>query len=194
MTIAPPDLSILWTCRSKPELQRTRTLLVAIVPIIRWRAWQPKDYLRRTGPSVARRRLKEINANKARDICHVLIIEDESLIAMDIQSVLSDAGATSFAFAATEAEAIEQARACCPLIITSDVRLTSGTGPAAVRVIRDSLGMIPVLFISGTPNDCNPREPGDAVFGKPFDHAAIAAAFSKILSGSRSSNIARPMA
>ncbi len=121
-------------------------------------------------------------ANKACPICHVLIIENETLIAMDIQGLLRDAGATSFAFARTEADAIEQAQACCPLMITSDVRLTSGTGPAAVRIIRDRLGMIPVLFISATPDACEPREPADAVFTKPFDHAAIAAAFRRILS------------
>jgi two-component system, response regulator PdtaR len=131
-----------------------------------------------------------LTANKARVICHVLIIEDETLVAMDLQSVLSAAGATSFAFAASEEEAIDQAFACCPLIITSDVRLVTGTGPAAVQVIRERLGMIPVLFISGTPNDCNPREPGDAVFGKPFDRKAIAAAFRTLLSSCRPSIVA----
>lgn len=104
---------------------------------------------------------------------------------MDIQSVLREAGATSFAFATSQQDAVAQARIRCPLIMTSDVRLTEGTGPAAVRIIRERLGMIPVLFISGTPDDCIPREPGDPVFAKPFDHAEIAAAFRKILEGSR---------
>lgn len=101
---------------------------------------------------------------------------------MDIEGILREAGATSFEFAATEADAIQQAQACCPAIITSDVRLMAGTGPAAIQIIRDRLGMIPVLFISGTPEDCIPREPCDMVFAKPFDHAAVGAAFRKILS------------
>lgn len=114
-------------------------------------------------------------------MCHVLIIEDETLVAMDIQSVLTEEGATSFAFASTQAEAIEQACARRPLMMTSDVRLSSGTGPAAVRMIRERLGTIPVLFLSSTPSDCTPIEPGDAVFGKPFDRAGIAREFRRIL-------------
>lgn len=105
------------------------------------------------------------------------------LVAMDLQAVLMEAGATSFAFASSEAEAVDLAAARLPLIITSDVRLATGTGPAAVRIIRDRLGMIPVLFICGTPTDCTPREPDDAVYQKPFDHRQIASAFRQILSG-----------
>src|SRR4051812_25091515 len=114
-------------------------------------------------------------------MCHVLIIEDEMLVAMDLQSVLSEEGATSFAFAATEAEAIEEACARPPMVMTSDVRLLTGTGPAAVGTIRARLGMIPVLFVSGTPADCTPMEPGDALFSKPFDRAGVATAFRQIL-------------
>ncbi len=106
-------------------------------------------------------------------------------MALDIQSVLREAGATSFAFAATQDDAVAQARTRRPHIITSDVRLLTGTGPSAVQIIRRLFGMIPVLFISGTPDDCIPREPGDPVFAKPFDHAAIASAFRKILDGGR---------
>lgn len=125
-----------------------------------------------------------INAAKATDICHVLIIEDEALVAMDIESILMDAGATSCAFSASEADAIEDACARKPFIIISDVRLTVGTGPAAVHIIRQRLGMIPVLFISGTPADCHPREIGDQVISKPFDHSVVASAFRKILAAS----------
>ena len=35
-------------------------------------------------------------------MCHVLIIEDEMLVAMHLQSVLGEEGAMSFAFASTE--------------------------------------------------------------------------------------------
>jgi CheY-like chemotaxis protein len=34
-------------------------------------------------------------------MCHVLIIEDEALVAMDLQVCLEGLGATSFAFAET---------------------------------------------------------------------------------------------
>ncbi len=95
--------------------------------------------------------------------------------------MLSEAGATSFAFAATQADAVAQARAVRPSIIISDGRLIKGTGPAAVQDIRRHLGRIPVLFVSGTPDDGIAREPGDPVFGKPLDHALIAATFRRIV-------------
>lgn len=114
-------------------------------------------------------------------MCHVLIIEDETLVAMDLQSVLIEEGATSFSFAASQAEAIAEAWARRPRVITSDVKLSSGTGPGAVKAIRDKLGMIPVMFISGTPDECHPRELSDAVFGKPFDRTSIAGEFRKML-------------
>jgi CheY-like chemotaxis protein len=116
-------------------------------------------------------------------MCHILIIEDDILVAMDLEAVLHAAGATSFAFASTQAEAIEQACTRRPLVITSDVHLLSGTGPAAVRIIRDRLGIIPVLFVSGTPADCTPTEAGDIIFGKPFGRVQITSAFRKLLSG-----------
>lgn len=136
----------------------------------------------RYGPEVSSRLLTQNNIIKAPLICHVLIIEDELLVALDLQLLLADAGATSFAFAATQEEAILEACACRPLVMTSDVRLAEGNGPATVSAIRDALGKIPVLFISGNPADCTPMEAGDPVFSKPFDRAGIVAAFRKILS------------
>ena len=92
-------------------------------------------------------------------MCHVLIIEDEALIALDLESLLQRAGATSFSFAASEGEAVAAAREHRPDIITSDVTLLEGTGPGAVEIIRSAMGRIPVLYISGTPPDCCAGDP-----------------------------------
>lgn len=48
-------------------------------------------------------------------MCHVLIIEDEPLVAMDLQMTLEEQGAKSFDIAATEAEAVALARAHPPI-------------------------------------------------------------------------------
>ena len=69
-------------------------------------------------------------------MCHVLIIEDEALIALDLQDILAETGATSFAFAETEQDAIDSARLHRPDVITSDVMLREGTGPRAVEAIQ----------------------------------------------------------
>lgn len=110
-------------------------------------------------------------------MCHVLIIEDEALVAMHLEAMLSDHGATSFSFAETEFEAIEAAKRKRPDLITSDVRLRHGTGPRAVATIMRELGHVPVIFITATPEECVPCDPPHRVFGKPVHEAAITAAF-----------------
>jgi CheY-like chemotaxis protein len=113
-------------------------------------------------------------------MCHVLIIEDEVLIALDLQEMLAAAGATSFSFAETEGEALEAARVHRPDVIMSDVMLREGTGPNAVEAIQDEMGPLPVIFITATPESCSPCEPSALVLGKPIMNAAVRAAFMAI--------------
>lgn len=110
-------------------------------------------------------------------MCHVLIIEDEPLVALDLETLLASAGATSFAFAQTQGEAVQMALAHRPSFITSDVRLADGTGPLAICDIHQALGHIPVVYITGTPSACHPRDPADPVLTKPFDRNAVIRAF-----------------
>lgn len=112
-------------------------------------------------------------------MCHVLIIEDEPLVAMYIQDILASEGATSFAIAASQSEAVAQAERELPNIITSDVKLLEGTGPAAVAEIEERFGPIPVLFITGTPEDCKPCNPPGSILRKPFSEQDLIAAFRK---------------
>jgi CheY-like chemotaxis protein len=107
---------------------------------------------------------------------HALIIEDEPLIAMDLQQVLEDEGCDSFAFAQSEEQAVAAAIAMRPDIITSDVSLLHGTGPHAVRAIHERLGAIPVIFMTGTPERCTPCDPPGVVLRKPVDPDALARA------------------
>ena len=76
-------------------------------------------------------------------MCHVLIIEDEPLVAMSIQDILTSEGATSFDIVDTEDDAVAAAAAHEPDIITSDVKLLKGTGPAAVSKTHERMGSIP---------------------------------------------------
>ena len=110
-------------------------------------------------------------------MCHVLIIEDEPLIAMMIEDLLVGEGATSVCIAATEREAIAAAIDWRPAFITSDVKLAQGVGPQAVRQIHEMFGHVPVVFVTGTPADCQPCEPPGTVLTKPVDARALAAAF-----------------
>ena len=110
-------------------------------------------------------------------MCHVLIIEDEPLIALDIEDLLRASGASTFSFADTQEEAVAQSRTHRPDFILSDVWLIEGTGPLAVEHIRHELGPIPVIFVTATPEACTPCIPPGMVFRKPLDRPAIGAAF-----------------
>ena len=98
-------------------------------------------------------------------MCHVLIIEDEPLIAMSIEAALEDEGVDSIHIAATEDQAIKLARSRKPNLITSDVKLAKGSGPAAVAQILRDIGPVPVIFITATPEDCS--ENSGVVRGQP---------------------------
>lgn len=113
-------------------------------------------------------------------MCHVLIIEDEPLVAMMIEDVLMAAGATSATIATTQAEAISAADHCRPEFISSDVVLAEGTGPAAVVAIRAVHGAIPTLFITATPAACHPCVAPDRVLVKPFVARHVASAFREL--------------
>lgn len=113
-------------------------------------------------------------------MCHVLIIEDEPLVAMAIQDILALEGATSFEIVGTERAAVAAATANEPRMITSDVKLLQGTGPAAVTEVHKRLRPIPVIFITGTPEDCRPCNPPGSIVAKPFTEQAVIAAFHEL--------------
>ncbi|RYG88997.1 MAG: response regulator [Alphaproteobacteria bacterium] len=110
-------------------------------------------------------------------MCHVLIIEDEPLVAMTIEDILKSQGATSFEIVDTQEAAVSAAIANQPSIITSDVKLLEGTGPCAVAEIHRRVGPVPVIFISGTPEECKPCNPPGSIITKPFTAQALIAAF-----------------
>ncbi len=110
-------------------------------------------------------------------MCHVLIIEDETLIALDIEDLLEAHGALSFSFANGQQTALNAARITRPDFILSDVSLLEGSGPLAVQAIRHEFGPIPVIFVTATPDSCTPYDLPAQIFRKPMDRPAIGAAF-----------------
>ena len=113
-------------------------------------------------------------------MCHVLIIEDEPLIALDLEELLGRWGALTFSFADSQGDAIDVSRKIRPDFILSDVSLLEGSGPLAVQTIRGELGPIPVIFVTATPEACVPCDPPGQIFRKPMDRPAIGAAFRRM--------------
>ena len=109
-------------------------------------------------------------------MCHVLIIEDERLIALDIEDILTRQGATSFDMVDTEQDAIDAATSRRPDVITADVVLRAGSGPTAVEAILARYGPIPTLYITGTPDVCRPTATV-RVLRKPVNETALTRAF-----------------
>jgi CheY-like chemotaxis protein len=114
-------------------------------------------------------------------MCHVLVIEDEPFIADYIADIAETAGATSVVLAASEAEALAAARDFTPDVILSDVDLkTGGTGPNACHAIRNEFGPIPVIFITGTPEQCDPCDYAAAILGKPILQEQVVEIFRQV--------------
>jgi CheY-like chemotaxis protein len=111
---------------------------------------------------------------------HALIIEDEVLISLDLQGLFEDIGATSTAIAETEEAAVGAAIAQRPDMITSDVTLKKGTGPAAVRAIRAAIGPVPVVYVTSTPEACTNLAANERVVGKPVSYGALRAALDEL--------------
>ena len=98
---------------------------------------------------------------------HALIIEDEAFIALSIEGVLRECGFTSFAIAISGGEAIAAARLKCPDLISADVDLRPGSGIDAVNEICPS-PTIPIIFVTGTPDEARRRMPEHPLVLKPF--------------------------
>ena len=112
---------------------------------------------------------------------HALIIEDDDLIAMTIEGLLSSYGFTSFDFAVSLDEAVTAARQRCPDLITADIELKPGSGIDAVQTIC-SEKPIPVIFITGRADDARSRMPQHPVLSKPFRISDIEAAVREVMS------------
>ena len=105
---------------------------------------------------------------------HVLIIEDEPVIALELEILLSDMGFASFDIADTPEDALACARGVRPDLITADYRILSGTGVAAVEMITAALGEVPVVYVTGNAGQFDPGR--HAVVDKPISARALRAA------------------
>jgi CheY-like chemotaxis protein len=105
---------------------------------------------------------------------HVLIIEDEPVIALELEALLSDMGFSTFDVADSPEDALACARVTRPDLITADYRITGGTGVTAVEMIAAALGEARVIYVTG---NAGQFDPGDhAVVDKPILPGALARA------------------
>jgi CheY-like chemotaxis protein len=113
----------------------------------------------------------------------VLIIEDEPIIAMDLETLVESQGHRVIGVAATHAEAIELARIERPGLVLADIQLADGSsGLNAVNEILQSIA-VPVIFITAYPEQLLTGERPEPAFlvTKPFRIDALKAIIGQAL-------------
>jgi CheY-like chemotaxis protein len=84
----------------------------------------------------------------------ILIVEDEAIIALEIDAVLTDTGHSVVGIAREVATALAVAAAQRPDLALVDLNLANNTsGAVAARHLLEMYG-VPAIFVSGNPNDC----------------------------------------
>jgi CheY-like chemotaxis protein/DNA-directed RNA polymerase specialized sigma24 family protein len=113
----------------------------------------------------------------------VLIIEDEPIISLDLQSIVREMGHTVAAIATTRDEAVRAARKTEPGLVLADIKLADGSsGIDAVRQILSELD-VPIVFITAYPERLLTGERPEPTFlvTKPFVPETVRVAVSQAL-------------
>ncbi len=122
----------------------------------------------------------EIDAELATD---VLIIEDEPVIAADIEALVRELGHTVVDIAATRAEAVEAVANKMPGLVLADIQLADGS--SGIDAVKDILGRydVPVIFITAFPERLLTGERPEPTFliTKPFQPETVKAAIGQAL-------------
>lgn len=114
---------------------------------------------------------------------NVLIIEDETLIALDLSDIVSKLGHTVVATADTAAKAVGAAQLHRPDLVLADIQLADGSsGIEAVQQILTTMSA-PVIFITAYPSRLLTGERPEPTFliTKPYLEEAVEAAISQAL-------------
>jgi CheY-like chemotaxis protein len=137
------------------------------------------------------RRLAEIAGREmaAEIATDVLIIEDETFIAMDLESLVRSLGHNVIGVARTHADAVALAKNHKPGLILADIQLADGSsGLDAVNELLRSFE-VPVVFITAYPERFLTGERPEPAFliSKPFQPAMVSAVASQALFFQRNS-------
>ena len=122
----------------------------------------------------------EIDAELATD---VLIIEDEPVIAADIEALVKELGHTVVDIAATRSEAVDAVARKTPGLVLADIQLADGS--SGIDAVKDILTRfdVPVIFITAFPERLLTGERPEPTFliTKPFQPETVKAAIGQAL-------------
>ena len=113
----------------------------------------------------------------------VLIIEDESIIALHIKQIVENLGHEAIAIVRTRAEAVAKARDERPELILADISLADGS--SGIDAVKDILAeqTVPVIFITAFPEKLLTGERPEPTYliTKPFDPETVIATIGQAL-------------
>ena len=135
---------------------------------------------------------REMAAEIATD---VLIIEDETFIAMDLESLVKNLGHHVIGVARTHTDAVALAKNKKPGLILADIQLADGSsGLDAVNELLRTFE-VPVVFITAYPERFLTGERPEPAFliSKPFQPAMVSAVASQALFFQRNSRNRTPL-
>lgn len=124
-----------------------------------------------------------INEIDRQTMTNVLIIEDEPIIAMDLEGIVEGLGHTVSAVADTHNRALKAAHDVKPGLVLADIQLADGSsGIDAVKDILNSFE-VPVIFVTAYPERLLTGERPEPTFliTKPFQPETVKAAISQAL-------------
>lgn len=128
--------------------------------------------------------MEEAGRELASDIAtDVLIIEDETFIALDLEGLLESLGHHVIGIARTHTEAVAIAKKKRPGLILADIQLADGSsGLDAVNELLDTFE-VPVIFITAYPERFLTGQRPEPAFliAKPFQPATVSAVVSQAL-------------
>jgi DNA-directed RNA polymerase specialized sigma24 family protein/CheY-like chemotaxis protein len=123
---------------------------------------------------------RELAAQIATDI---LIIEDEALIALDLENIVENLGHRSMGIARTRSEAIALSKTKRPGLILADIQLADGS--SGLEAVNDLIATfeVPVIFITAYPERFLTGERPEPAFlvSKPYQKSMISALVSQAL-------------
>ncbi len=128
--------------------------------------------------------LEEASRDISRQVAtEILIIEDEPLIAMDIEAMVEELGHSVTGIARTRTEAVELFAKTSPKMVLADIQLADGS--SGIDAVNDILqtSSIPVIFITAFPERLLTGERPEPTFlvTKPFNPQMVKALISQAL-------------
>lgn len=114
----------------------------------------------------------------------ILIIEDQPIIAADLNAIVTDLGHTVTAIARTRAEAVKLGLEQKPDLILADIQLAdNSSGIDAVNDLLKDLGDTPVIFITAFPERLLTGSRPEPAFliAKPYKEAQVESAVSQAM-------------